>query len=55
MTNYFSNHVKNLVRNQTIQGHWETVNEATSRFNNVMHQLYSMLVILVSLKLSSTE
>jgi len=54
-TNYFSNHVKNLVWNHTIQRHWETVNEVTGRFNNVMYQLYSILVILVTLKWSSTE
>ena len=46
MTDYFSNRVKNLIQNYTIQRHWET-----GGFNDVMYQLYTITVILVPLQL----
>ena len=51
MTDYFSNRVKNLIQNYTIQRHWEAMNEETGGFNDVMYQLYTITVILVSLQL----
>lgn len=47
MTDYFSNRVKNLIQNYTIQRHWEAMNEETGGFNDVMYQLYTITVILV--------
>uniref|UniRef100_K3XV58 Alpha-L-arabinofuranosidase B arabinose-binding domain-containing protein n=2 Tax=Setaria italica TaxID=4555 RepID=K3XV58_SETIT len=46
MTDYFSNRVKNLIQNYTIQRHWEAMNEETGGFNDVMYQLYTIMVIL---------
>jgi uncharacterized protein len=48
MTDYFSNRVKNLIQTYTIQRHWEAMNEETGGFNDVMYQLYSITVILLS-------
>ncbi|CAD6336301.1 unnamed protein product [Miscanthus lutarioriparius] len=42
MTDYFSNRVKNLIQNYTIQRHWEAMNEETGGFNDVMYQLYTI-------------
>ncbi|CAN6194357.1 unnamed protein product [Urochloa humidicola] len=42
MTDYFSNRVKNVIRNYTIQRHWEAMNEETGGFNDVMYQLYTI-------------
>ncbi|KAL6603831.1 hypothetical protein ACP70R_044192 [Stipagrostis hirtigluma subsp. patula] len=42
MTNYFSNRVKNMIQNYTIQRHWEAMNEETGGFNDVMYQLYTI-------------
>ncbi|KAL6874164.1 hypothetical protein ACP4OV_014246 [Aristida adscensionis] len=42
MTDYFSNRVKNLIQNFTIQRHWEAMNEETGGFNDVMYQLYTI-------------
>ncbi|GJM97981.1 hypothetical protein PR202_ga14951 [Eleusine coracana subsp. coracana] len=42
MTDYFSNRVKNLIQNYTIQRHWEAMNEETGGFNDVMYQLYTV-------------
>lgn len=47
MTDYFSNRVKNLIQNYTIQRHWEAMNEETGGFNDVMYQLYTITVIFV--------
>ncbi|CAN6201125.1 unnamed protein product [Urochloa humidicola] len=42
MTDYFSNRVKNVIQNYTIQRHWEAMNEETGGFNDVMYQLYTI-------------
>ncbi|RLN11376.1 hypothetical protein C2845_PM09G18460 [Panicum miliaceum] len=42
MAGYFGNRVKNLIRNYTIQRHWEAMNEVTGGFNDVMYQLYTI-------------
>ncbi|RLM54875.1 hypothetical protein C2845_PM10G16140 [Panicum miliaceum] len=42
MADYFSNRVKNLIQNYTIQRHWEAMNEETGGFNDVMYQLYTI-------------
>ncbi|CAN6169416.1 unnamed protein product [Urochloa humidicola] len=42
MTDYFSNRVKKVIQNYTIQRHWEAMNEETGGFNDVMYQLYTI-------------
>lgn len=53
MTDYFSERVKKMIQEYTIQRHWEAMNEETGGLNDVMYQLYTMTVILASLQLSN--
>ncbi|KAG8094802.1 hypothetical protein GUJ93_ZPchr0012g21787 [Zizania palustris] len=42
MTDYFSNRVKNLIQEYTVQRHWEAINEETGGLNDVLYQLYTI-------------
>lgn len=42
MTDYFSERVKKMIQEYTIQRHWEAMNEETGGLNDVMYQLYTM-------------
>lgn len=53
MTDYFSDRVKKLIQEYTIQRHWEAMNEETGGLNDVMYQLYTITVIVASLQLSN--
>lgn len=53
MTDYFSDRVKKLIQEYSIQRHWEAMNEETGGLNDVMYQLYTITVILASLQRSN--
>jgi uncharacterized protein len=45
MANYFSDRVKNVIQNYSIERHWESLNEETGGMNDVLYQLYTITVI----------
>lgn len=42
MANYFSDRVKNVIQNYSIERHWESLNEETGGMNDVLYQLYTI-------------
>jgi hypothetical protein len=43
MVNYFSDRVKNVIQNYSIETHWESLNEKTGGMNDVFYQLYTIM------------
>lgn len=44
MAQYFENRVRNVISKDTIERHWESLNEETGGMNDVLYDLYTITV-----------